>query len=358
MRDNLIVKHLAGSRAYGTDLPSSDTDIRGLFIGDPINIRTPWYTIKEGEITDSEDAKLYEFHHFFKLYVDQNPNIMETLWVDEGDIIEASPIYWFLRKQRENLMSTKIAHSYTGYAMGQLHRMAGHNKWINNPQPADPPQQAEFVTLVQNFQTSKLLKRDFSLRGFHEDWRLIPYGNHIYGLYGFDRPIPGYSDFTTRGYKTFNKYDGTLNTVVDENLDRSALPVPAMIVKFNFQEYKKAHQNWEQYWEWKRKRNPERAALEEKFGYDTKHAMHLFRLMRTGQEALMTGQIHVRRPDAAELLDIRHGKYTYEEVLEYARKMDHQIRKVDYHNSVLPKKLDLKFAAKLVLDVQDLAWKE
>ncbi len=34
LEDGLIVKHLAGSRAYGTSLPTSDTDIRGIFCAD------------------------------------------------------------------------------------------------------------------------------------------------------------------------------------------------------------------------------------------------------------------------------------------------------------------------------------
>ncbi|AEZ66297.1 hypothetical protein phiTE_131 [Pectobacterium phage phiTE] len=36
-------------------------------------------------------------------------------------------------------------------------------------------------------------------------------------------------------------------------------------------------------------RNAARHELEEKFGYDTKHAMHLVRLLRMSQEILETG---------------------------------------------------------------------
>jgi predicted nucleotidyltransferase len=50
------------------------------------------------------------------------------------------------------------------------------------------------------------------------------------------------------------------------------------------------------------------------FGYSTKNAMHMIRLARMGCEVLETGVYRTRRPDAAELLDIRAGKWTLEEV--------------------------------------------
>ncbi len=353
MRDNLIVKHLAGSKAYGTDLPDSDTDIRGLFIGDPINICTPWYTIKEGDILDSDDAKLYEFHHFFKLFIDQNPNIMETLWVDEQDIIVATPVYEYLRSMRDHFISTKIAHTYTGFAHSQLNRIRGHNKWINDPQPERAPQQVDYVKLVQWFGEAKVMPRDFTLRRFSEaDYRLVPYGGNIFGLYGYCRKST--EGFSTKGHTPYNLETGTLNTQFES--ERELLPPPGAVVKFNEKEYKQAHRKWKEYWEWKAKRNPTRSALEEKFGYDTKHAMHLFRLMKTAHEALLTGKIKVRRPDAEMLLDIRHGKYTYNEVVELAEMMDNQIRVVDYMHTTLPRKVDLKFAANVVLEVQSMMW--
>ena len=47
---------------------------------------------------------------------------------------------------------------------------------------------------------------------------------------------------------------------------------------------------YNQYNEWLRNRQAERAELERKFGYDCKHGMHLMRLLRMGKEVLSTGQ--------------------------------------------------------------------
>jgi hypothetical protein len=72
---------------------------------------------------------------------------------------------------------------------------------------------------------------------------------------------------------------------------------------------------WEQYQRWKAERNKDRANLEAKYGYDCKHAAHLFRLIGEGIELLTTGQITFPRPSAEDLLAIRHGKYTYDELM-------------------------------------------
>jgi predicted nucleotidyltransferase len=78
---------------------------------------------------------------------------------------------------------------------------------------------------------------------------------------------------------------------------------------------------------WKDKRNPKRFALEQKFGYDTKHAMHLYRLMEEGKELLLTGNITLPRPDARLLVQVREGLWTYEELMERVNEYDHLFEK-------------------------------
>jgi predicted nucleotidyltransferase len=52
----------------------------------------------------------------------------------------------------------------------------------------------------------------------------------------------------------------------------------------------------------------------ERYGYSCKNAMHLIRLARMGCEVLETGEYNTRRSDAAELLDIRAGKWSLDRV--------------------------------------------
>jgi len=51
-----------------------------------------------------------------------------------------------------------------------------------------------------------------------------------------------------------------------------------------------------------------------KLGYDCKNAAHLIRLLRMGIEFLNDGVLYVEREDAPQLLDIKRGKWTLDQV--------------------------------------------
>lgn len=64
-----------------------------------------------------------------------------------------------------------------------------------------------------------------------------------------------------------------------------------------------------------------RKALVEKFGYDTKNAAHCIRLLRMGIEFLQEGVLHVEREDAPQLMEIKKGLWTLEQVKEEAARL-------------------------------------
>ena len=244
-------------------------------------------------------------------------------------------------KQRQKLLSSKIAFTTSGYALAQLKRIKGHNKWINNPQPEEPPQPCDFISIVQWFGQDKQLH--LNVKDFNENHRLIPYGGDIYGVYQAPK------------YRLFDEI-GNLNNVFEGNREELDVSTLDMIVKWNKEEYKAAKERHNLYWIWRRNRNKKRSVLEEHHGYDTKHAMHLVRLLRMGVEALRDCEIIVKRPDADELLSIRDGAWTYEELVKYAESMDKEVREVWYKKTQLPKKPDIKFAAELLMEVQKCVW--
>lgn len=103
--------------------------------------------------------------------------------------------------------------------------------------------------------------------------------------------------------------------------------------------YNGRKREWDQYQTWRATRNPARAELEAKHGYDTKHGMHLVRLMRTCRELLMTGRYLVRRPDAEELLAIRGGAWTYDQLVDFAEREDRALTELA-KTSPLPREPD------------------
>ena len=82
-----------------------------------------------------------------------------------------------------------------------------------------------------------------------------------------------------------------------------------------------------------------RKELVAKYGYDTKNASHLIRILRMGTEFLSTGHLNVLRPDAPELLDIKKGKWTLEQVKE-ASEYEFKLAREALIHSPLPEKPD------------------
>ena len=78
-----------------------------------------------------------------------------------------------------------------------------------------------------------------------------------------------------------------------------------------------------------------RKRLVEKHGYDTKNAGHLIRLLRMGTEFLDNGELHVFREDAEELLAIKRGEWTLEQVKADAERL-FQKAEVAYGQCTLP----------------------
>lgn len=344
---NLIVKHIAGSHAYGTSLPTSDRDVRGIFCADRMEICTPFFPVREVTLPEEEDGKVYELCNFMKLYCDGNPNILESLWIDTEDIIrdEGSILgpYFYLREKAPELLSSKVAFTFSGYAISQLKRIKGHHKWINNPQPEEPPKHRNYLKMVQNFTEEMIMPRDFGLQHLERS-RVVHYGNNIFGVHhGEENGITSQGDFN-------------LSLKQTQNSDMSVLNDPLFIFRYIEDEYKRAKENHHNYWTWKNNRNEARSELEEKFGYDTKHAMHLVRLLRMGEEILEGRGVIVKRPDADELLEIRNGRFEYEQLIEWAEKKDKYIRETLYQETKLPKKPNIKLAANTIRVIQDWYW--
>ena len=125
----------------------------------------------------------------------------------------------------------------------------------------------------------------------------------------------------------------------------------------NFMEYlqkennfAKAKQKWTQYLIWKENRNPVRAEMEAKFGYDLKHAMHLVRLYKQGIEILNTGFIKTFRDDREELLAIRNGAWTYDQLMSWMEQQDHKIEEA-YNNTILPREPNRNLLNKLCISL-------
>lgn len=346
---NCILKVVSGSNAYGTNLPTSDWDERGIFVDNISRIILPFQKIEQVQLS-TDDIVLYELSKFVPLLLSQNPNVIELLWTDPKDILFKDELGEILLNNRKEFLSIKVKDSYVGYATKQLKRIKGHNKWINSPQPEAEPEQKDFFSVVWN-NTSN---HEFNKKVPFNDYVAINLGDNHFSLFHKDKLNINYKSWIdVRGNpivfdtSKFNEIQKNVNTKIN----------PDLIVKLNFRSFDDSHTNWKDYWNWKNNRNEKRSELEEKYGYDTKHAMHLIRLLRSGLDILKYGIVPVKREDAEYLLDIRFGKYSYEDIVKESIRLTDEVEKISL-SSKLPKDPNIDLAKDIMLEIYTKKWEK
>lgn len=115
-------------------------------------------------------------------------------------------------------------------------------------------------------------------------------------------------------------------------------------------EYRTACEKWKNYQRWLKERNPKRAALERQFGYDTKHASHLVRLMTQAHKLLLFGTYnpHLQPVDLAMVKEVLSGGWEYETLVSWAENMDKVIHEMD---SNLPQRPNRKLVEQLCMKI-------
>lgn len=117
---NLLYLVLSGSRVYGTNLPDSDYDYRGIFANterEVIGLET-----RDAQTYDGEDITLHGLTKFLNLALNANPNVVELLFIDEF-AISIHPLFqkYFL-DHRDMFLTEKCYYTYSGYAMSQVQK--------------------------------------------------------------------------------------------------------------------------------------------------------------------------------------------------------------------------------------------
>jgi uncharacterized protein len=91
----------------------------------------------------------------------------------------------------------------------------------------------------------------------------------------------------------------------------------------------------------------QRPELEAAFGYDTKAAMHLMRLMFEAEEYMKTGEITYPRPEKDLLLSIRQGDWTWDKLFFEYNEAEKRVEAARAA-STLPEHVDREAVSRLV----------
>jgi predicted nucleotidyltransferase len=131
--ENCIAFLRVGSQLYGTNSPNSDEDFVGVYI-EPEEYRVgrkrcefvefksnPSSSGKRNQKGDL-DCTFYGLDKWFGLLAGNNPNQLELLFVNQGNVLHKTEAFDKVIANRHLFISKKLKHSFAGYAYSQLER--------------------------------------------------------------------------------------------------------------------------------------------------------------------------------------------------------------------------------------------
>lgn len=282
--EHLVIKTITGSRLYGTYRPDSDYDYRGVCLDPPEALLGIVRFDQQEHVTKGHDEVIYGMSKFLNMALGANPSILDILFAPSHMIERQDEIWAEVSSNATAFLSQKVRYTFTGYAYSQLKRIKRHKVWIDNP-----PDRPELEDYGLRLHSSKKGGQSIRLK------------------------------------RTFKHRDES--SVVAQ--------------------YKEALREYKKYQEWRTNRNPERAVLEELYGYDVKHAAHLVRLLLQGESILLHGEyMPILYGKTREIVhDVLHGKWDYDKLVTFAEKQEAVVREMPTR---LPKTPDRSVANRLL----------
>uniref|UniRef100_A0A6M3IU62 Putative nucleotidyltransferase n=1 Tax=viral metagenome TaxID=1070528 RepID=A0A6M3IU62_9ZZZZ len=274
---NMILKVRAGSYLYGTNTLESDEDYIGIFIPEEKYL-LGLNKIEEVSKEDCDD-KLYSLSKFAKLALDNNPNILELLFVDAEDVLYINDLGLDLLELKNSFLSQNIKHRFLGYAFSQKKKM---------------------VTKLENY--SDIYEAHYYLvNNKHNENEIFLVDLLPSPLFERTKDMIKVGDISLPAAITIKKAINTLKVRIEKFGDRKELVT--------------------------------------RYGFDTKFALHLIRLITEGITLLRKGTLKFPLPNASFLMDIRNGVYSLDKILDISDGLESIMERV-YKYTKLPKKPD------------------
>ncbi|PSL43442.1 putative nucleotidyltransferase [Chitinophaga niastensis] len=342
-RNCILLECISGSKAYNLQVPTSDTDIKGVFILPQRELYGMTYTDQVSNATN--DEVYFEIKRFLELLEKNNPNMLELLSTGAGSQLQRHPLMDLIRPQ--DFLSRLCLDTFAGYAKTQIKKARGLNKKINQSYPATRKDVSEFCYVVAGGRSiplaawlheNNLKQQDCGLAG-------IDHFRDVYALY---HPVQFSTVATFKGiFSGENANDVQLSTI-PKGVD------PLVIMQFNKDGYTVYCKDFAAYWQWVTLRNDARYQHNKELGadYDSKHMMHTFRLLNMAEEIALHKEVRVYRHDRDFLLRIRNGEFTYDALLEMATQKLHNMEQL-YAKSDLPEHPDPQLAAALLIRIRE-----
>ena len=308
--DRIMFLTLGGSHAYGTDVATSDIDIRGVAMNNASEIIG--LSNFEQFINTETDTTVYAFNKLIHLLINCNPNTIEMLGCKPEHYIYMTDAGREFIDNRKMFLSKRALHSFGGYANQQLNR-------LENALARDRLEQAKKEEHIRRSMENAVKSFESRYTNFEEG--SIKLFTDVSQREGMDTEI--FADIHLEHFpaRQFNSMMNDIHNVL------------GTYEKLNHRNHKKddAHLN--------------------------KHAMHLVRLYLMCIDILEKEEILTYRENDIDLLmDIRNGYYmnpdgTY--CPEFFEMIDDLKKRLDYakENTSLPAHPNMKQVEEFVMSV-------
>ena len=310
LNGRIIFLTLGGSYSYGTNVDTSDVDVRGCALNSPSDLLG--LTSFEQVVNTQTDTTVYSFNKLVSLLLNCNPNTIEMLGCKPEHYFYLTNVGKEMIDNRKLFMSRRAVQSFGGYATQQLRR-------LENALARDKLPQARREEHIRNSMEGAV--RSFKSRYTSFDKGSVQLYTAESQREDLDREI--FANIHLEGYpaREFNSMMNDLHNVL------------ADYEKLNHRNKKKDDNHL------------------------NKHAMHLIRLYLICLDILEKGDIITyREADHDLLMDIRNGKYQQEDGTyrqEFFDMVSEFEKKLAYakENTSLPEHPDMKKVEEFVMDV-------
>lgn len=310
LKNRIMFLTLGGSYAYGTNIETSDVDIRGCAMNSKTDILG--LTNFEQVVHTQTDTTIYGFNKLIGLLLNCNPNTIEMLGCKPEHYFYISDAGQMMIDNRKLFLSQKAVISFGGYATQQLRR-------LQNALAHDKMCQADTEEHIRS-------AMERSLKAFYDKYSVFDKGS-----------IELFTDDSPRE---------DLDKEVFCNIHIDKIPARDFSVMINT--LSNVISNYEKLNHRNRKKDD---------NHLNKHAMHLIRLYMMCLDILEKGEINTYRyDDRGFLLSIRNGKFQREDgsyrqeffdlVTDYERRL-----KYAKENTDLPAAPNMERVEEFVMEV-------